>query len=303
MSALGMIFEIKRFAVHDGPGIRTTVFFKGCPLKCLWCHNPEGLSYEPEIAFLERKCVHCGECFCICPLGLHTENENGIHLINRSECTLCQTCVRNCMPQALKFYGTEYSADKIFEIVYADIDFYKQSGGGITCSGGEPLMQPDFLAAFLALCKNAGLNTAVDTSGYAKWSSFEKILPFTDIFLFDIKHMDTEAHKKMTGVDNGLIHENLQKLAEYKAAVEIRMPIIPELNDSEKNILQTAAFLKTIKTIKQVRLLPYHALAGSKYSSIGKEHNMPAPSDNINEKLHYVSEILKSEGVPVANLP
>ena len=296
----GKIFEIKRFAVHDGPGIRTTVFFKGCPLKCIWCHNPEGLARETEIALLERKCAHCGECFLACPHGLHKTGENGTHTINREDCTLCLACTKACMPQALKVYGIEYTAEDLLKLVYADLDFYKQSGGGITCSGGESLMQPDFLAAFLSLCKKAGLHTAVDTSGYAGWLSFEKILPFTDLFLYDIKHMDTEEHKKLTGVGNRLIHENLERLSECGAAVEIRIPVIPNLNDGEENILQAAKFLKGIKTIKLIRLLPYHALSGSKYASIGKEHRMPDPGMDVHASIRRYFDILENAGLPVA---
>ena len=252
----GRIFEIKRFAVHDGPGIRTTVFFKGCPLRCVWCHNPEGISNEPEIAFLEGKCVKCGECFSACPRGLHETGRDGAHRFQRKGCTACLSCVSACMPGALKPYGTETNVRDLLDIVRADTDFYYRSGGGVTCSGGEPLTQPDFLAAFLSGCKEAGLHTAVDTSGFAPWEAFQRILPFTDLFLYDVKHMDPLAHRKLTGQDNRLILGNLRELSARGAAIEIRMPVIPGLNDDERTIRQTAAFLKNIKTLTRIRVLP-----------------------------------------------
>ena len=295
--SVGRIFEIKRFAVHDGYGIRTTVFFKGCPLNCVWCHNPEGLSYEPELALLERKCVGCGECVGACSKKLHTIDTEGIHAINRDDCTFCLSCINGCMHDALKFYGKEYTTGELYKIVAADIDFYQQSGGGITCSGGEPLMQVDFLSAFLKKCKEAGVHTAVDTSGYAEWKAFEKVLEFTDIFYYDIKHMDPIRHKELTGVDNNLILNNLVKLSDTGASIEIRMPVIPGSNDDDVNIRQTAGFLKSIKGLTLVRPLPYHALSESKYTAIGKSNNMPAAAGNENEATQRVCNILIEEGL------
>jgi len=295
----GRIFEIKRFAVHDGPGIRTTVFLKGCPLSCLWCHNPEGISDEPEIAFHERKCMQCGDCFMTCPFGLHSIDENGTHTIKREACRLCRLCVDTCMPQALRCFGTEYSPEALFEIAVADIDFYKQSGGGVTCSGGEPLMQADFTAEFLSICKASEIHTAVDTSGCAPWQAFEKVLPVTDIFLYDLKHMDPVEHKKLTGADNRQLLENLRKLSEQGMPVEVRIPILPGLNSGEQNILQTAKFLKTIKSLTQIRVLPYHALSGSKYSAIGRPCHMPTATGRENIAVQQVVEAFGRENLPV----
>ena len=295
--SLGRVFEIKRFAVHDGHGIRTTFFFKGCPLYCIWCHNPEGLSQEPEIALLERKCVKCSECVTSCMNGLHIIDNDAVHLITREGCTFCLDCVNACMADALKLYGKEYTVNELCKIAASDIDFYNQSGGGITCSGGEPLMQADFLEDFLSLCKEKALHTAVDTSGHASWLDFEKILPFTDIFYYDIKHMEPARHKELTGMDNNLILENLQKLSETGAAVEVRIPVIPGLNDDEENIQQTADFLKSIKTLKIVRPLPYHALSMSKYTSIGKNHTMPAATGKEYEAARHVCDIISKNGL------
>ena len=299
MMKTGRIFEIKRFAVHDGPGIRTTIFFKGCPLRCLWCHNPEGLDNKPEIALLERKCIGCGSCFEVCPNGVHERSANGEHLIHRSRCTGCNACIDACLPGALKWYGKEYTAEELFEIVLKDSGFYSESGGGVTCSGGEPLMQAEVVAELFKLCREAGIRTALDTSGCASWEAFEHVLPFVDLYLFDIKHMNSDEHRKLTRVDNRLILGNLNKLFEIGKEVEIRMPVIPGLNDSEENLVQTADFLAGAETLKKICPLPYHALSGSKYASIGITHEMPKANGNELELANKVCSYFESRGLPV----
>jgi len=203
------------------------------------------------------------------------------------------------MPQALKLYGVEYSTEELYKIATEDVDFYKVSGGGVTCSGGEPLMQAGFIAEFLSMCKGGGFHTAVDTSGYAAWQAFEKLMPYTDLFLYDIKHMDPFEHKRLTGMGNRLILDNLIKLSQNGAAVEIRIPVVPSYNDGEQNILQTAQFLKSIATLTKVRLLPYHALAGSKYASIGKGHSLPAAEGEGHDAVKKVYAAFDSMGLPV----
>jgi pyruvate formate lyase activating enzyme len=197
------------------------------------------------------------------------------------------------MPRARVLYGTEYTADELFRGVLADTDFYKASGGGITCSGGEPLMQAEFLADFLSLCKKAGLHTAVDTSGAVPWSKFEKVLPYTDLFLYDIKHMDTQEHKRLTGVGNERILENLQRLCERGAPVEIRIPVIPGLNDGEDNLRQMELYFSTLKTLTAIIPLPYHALSGSKYSAIGKKSFMPEATGEEYAAAQRVSDFFR----------
>ena len=295
----GSVFEIKRFAVHDGPGIRTTVFFKGCPLSCVWCHNPEGIAAKAEIAFLERKCEGCGDCFDACPRRLHSIGENGGHNVDRASCVLCGDCVNACMPRALKLYGKEYTPRVLLSVVASDMDFFKRSGGGVTCSGGEPLSQPAFVAEFLGLCKEAGIHTAVDTSGYAPWSCFESILKVTDIFLFDIKHMDPAKHKELTGADNRLILDNLRELSKTGVPIEIRIPVLPLINDGDENIALTAELLKSLPSLTLIRPLPYHALSGSKYAAIGRECHMPGASGGELAAAVKVSELLRLEGLPV----
>jgi len=205
------------------------------------------------------------------------------------------------MPQAIRVYGTLYTPEELLKIAVTDMEFYWQSGGGITCSGGEPMMQADFLYSFLKLCKEAGLHTAVDTSGYASWQSFIKIIPVTDIFLYDIKHLDPQAHYKLTGADNKLIIENLQKLSDYGIPVEIRIPVIPKINDSDDHIKKIIELLKKLETITLIRPLPYHALSGSKYASIGKsgENRMPPSTGLEHEAAGHVRKILKDNGFPV----
>ena len=297
----GLVFEIKRFAVHDGPGIRTTVFLKGCPLRCAWCHNPEGISFEPEIAVLERRCEGCGACFAACPRGLHTVDPSGVHRIDRSHCDMCGACVKACLPQALKLFGVRYTPEELLGIVKADIDFYNQSGGGVTCSGGEALAQPDFTAAFLRLCKEAGIHTAVDTAGLAPWRSFEAALPYTDLFLYDIKHMSPAKHLELTGADNRLILENLASLSRHGSPVEIRLLVIPGYNDDEDNLRRTAELLKEIRSLTLIRPLPYHALSGSKYAAIGDEYRFIGATGGELDAAKRVGLYLEREGLPVAH--
>ena len=295
---MGKIFDIKRFAVHDGPGVRTTVFFKGCPLNCLWCHNPEGISFETELAYLYRRCVACGECVSACPQGLHTLKD-GVHTMRREGCTLCMRCANVCLPGALKRYGMEYTVEELLAIVLKDRDFYRESGGGVTCSGGEPLAQADFAAAFLMACKANGLHTAVDTSGYAPWEAFSGVLPYTDLFLYDIKHMNAKIHTELTGVSNEPILANLRALAEYGKAVEVRVPVIPRLNDGKENIDSLGKFLGSISTLTAVRPLPYHALSGSKYAALGKTANMPPADGAEMDRAAHVADRLAEMGLAV----
>jgi glycyl-radical enzyme activating protein len=297
-SPTGRIFDIKRFAVHDGPGIRTTVFFKGCPLSCAWCQNPEGISPLPELAFTVQKCVGCGACVKACPVGAHSFPE-GVHMIDRSVCTRCGACVEACYPQALVLYGREITVDQLLSEVLTDREFYAQSGGGITLSGGDPLMQPDFCAAFLEACRKEGLHTALDTSGAVPWSAFENVLPHTNLMLYDLKHIDSVQHRSWTGAGNERILENLLTLGSMGTPVEVRIPCLPTMNDGE--VLEgIARFLLRIPTLTTVRLLPYHDFARSKFAAVGLKDTMPRiekPSPEVMERLRSA---VRSFGLPVA---
>ena len=271
------IFEVKRFAVHDGDGIRTTVFFKGCPLKCVWCHNPEGIDFKPQLAYYENKCIGCGKCVQVCPANAHGMNQG--HLFEREKCLACGKCADVCLGNALTFYGKEMSVDELLPMLLEDKDFYDNSDGGITLSGGECLLQADFCRELLKQLKSYGINTAVDTCGYVSKESFDKVIPYTDTFLYDIKAIDEETHIKCTGHSNKLILDNLTYIDSCNKNIEIRIPYVPGFNDGE--IEKISKFLNDIKNVRRVRVLPYHNYAGSKYLALGIDNNLPEklPSD------------------------
>ncbi len=277
------VFEIKRFAIHDGDGIRTTVFFKGCPLKCVWCHNPEGISSEAELGYYAHKCISCGACVKVCENGCHTVKDD-IHTFDREMCTACGKCESVCHGGALKLYGKEMTVDELCGILAEDKMFYDESGGGITLSGGECLMRSDFCAELLKRMKQSGISTAVDTSGFVSKKAIDAVFPYTDIFLYDIKAFDNETHKKATGVSNEPIFENLRYINEKGGKAEIRIPYVPEYNGSE--IEKIASFLSELKCITGVRVLPYHNYAASKYSALAKTNTLPnlLPTDEDIEK-------------------
>ena len=269
---MAKVFEIKRFAVHDGDGIRTTVFLKGCPLKCVWCHNPEGLTAKTELAYYAHKCVNCGECLKVCPSNAHYI-ENGAHKFDRSKCTACGKCVSECLGNALTLYGKDYTVGELLPLLIADKDFYTHSNGGVTISGGECLLHADFCLELLKELKKSGINTAVDTCGFVPKSAFEKVLPFTDTFLYDIKAYDESVHIECTGYSNKQILENLKFLDESGAKIEIRVPYVSNFNDNQ--IDKIGKFLAKLKNITKVRVLPYHNYAGSKYDSLGLKNTLP----------------------------
>lgn len=257
------IFDVKRYAVHDGPGIRTTFFFMGCPLRCLWCQNPESQKDETVITFTETKCIGCGRCAAVC------KNADASGMLRHSDCILCGKCVRNCPTGARAFGSTKYSPEDILAAVLPEKIFFDASGGGVTFSGGECMVHADFLERALCLLKENGISTCIDTCGAVPQRSFEKVLPFADLFLYDIKKIDPLLHKEYTGMDNTLILENLRFLAAKNKRIIIRVPLIPGYTDSKEDIQKIGAFLKEDLQGKIVRceLLPYNKLAGSKYGN------------------------------------
>lgn len=295
MSITGIVLEPKRFAVHDGPGIRTTVFLKGCPLHCIWCHNPESISPEPQLAYYAHKCIGCGECVPACPREAHSMSGDG-HEFKRNSCTACGTCETACLGKALKLYGKRMSPEELVALALEDRIFYEQSGGGVTLSGGEPLFQPEFCLELLKQLHAAGLHTALDTCCFVSRSSLEAALPVTDIFLVDFKHSDSAEHRKLTGQGNETILGNLRFLSEKKAEIEIRIPFVPGCNDSDANMEQTGEFLGGLN-IKSVKLLPYHALARTKYLSVGMRDTMPQVEPPAKERIARAVEILRNHGV------
>lgn len=284
------IFNIQKFSVNDGPGIRTTVFFKGCPLACAWCHNPESIHPHPELVCFDKKCMGCHLCLNVCKQSALLADGHKIK-IDRSKCIRCGTCTEVCPTEALQMAGKLMTLDEIMKEIEKDFVFYQQSGGGVTFSGGEPMVQIDALEALLKLSKARGLHTAVDTSGHAMWQDFERILDYTDLFLFDIKHLEEETHKHYTGVSNKIIIENLRQLSERKAAIGLRVPVIPGVNDGDAHIDALGMLLSSLH-IQRIFLLPYHGIARSKYERLGQSYSLegmaePTPLDmeNIKKRL------------------
>jgi len=268
----GTIFDIQRFSVDDGPGIRTVVFLKGCSMRCAWCHNPEGLQTFPEIMFYPQKCIGCGKCFEVCPNNCHT-GDAGERLFLRERCERCGECAKVCFSGALEVTGRSMTVCEVIGEVKKDDAYYQNSGGGVTFSGGEPLLQAEFLWELLIECKKAGLHCAVETAGNVPWAAFEKILPYVGLFLFDIKIIDEALHKKMTGTGNKLIIENLKKLAGEDTEIWVRTPEITGVSDTPEEKQKLANLFAELKAVKKHVYLPYHSLGESKYKSLG----LPVP--------------------------
>ena len=254
-----IIFDIERNSFVDGPGIRTTVFFKGCNLKCIWCHNPESQAFKPQMMFYRAKCKGCGKCKEICP--------------NPDNCILCGKCTFYCPLNAREICGKEYTVEEVFAEVIKDKAFYENSHGGVTLSGGECLLQADFCAELLKKLKEENIHTAVDTCGFVPKTAIDKVIPYTDLFLYDIKAIDEDVHIKCTGQSNKLILENLKYINSLEKNIEIRIPYIPDYNDNQ--IEKIAEFIKPLSSIKSVKILPYHNYADSKYDALSMENTLP----------------------------
>jgi len=266
-----IIFAIKRYALHDGPHIRTTIFLKGCPLNCHWCHNPEGIEKDINIVSVTDKCIKCGICIENCPSGALSFSSEGIER-NMELCSLCSSCVDTCPALSHEATGWKMSVKQLIGEIEKDMPFYDQSGGGVTFSGGEPLMQPDFLLNILQECGRLEIHRTIDTCGYAPTETLMSIAEQTELFLFDIKHMDSEKHRFYTGVPNELILHNLKSLSAAGHPVNARIPLICGVNDEEINIRATALFLSGCKTVQSVDILPYHSSAEAKYKKLGLEY-------------------------------
>jgi pyruvate formate lyase activating enzyme len=289
--------DIKRFAVHDGPGIRTTLFLKGCSLRCIWCHNPESRFMQPELAIHYPKCTCCGECAKVC--SCH-KIVNGVHEFDRANCKACGKCTEACPSGALELFGKTITADEAAAKLLEDRIFYADNGG-ITLSGGEPLLHCQFCAELLKMMKDEGLHCAVDTCGNVPWSAFETVLPFTDMFLYDFKCADSEKHRRLTGSGNELILENLKKLNGTGKNIEIRMIMVPEHNMSEDDLRAAGAFLAPLQNISAVRLLSYHSLARSKFQAVGHLDTMPDVPSPDAETLEKCADILRSYSINAVN--
>jgi glycyl-radical enzyme activating protein len=293
----GVIFNIQRFSVHDGPGIRTTVFMKGCPLKCVWCANPESQDFSPNLMARDILCTGCGACARVCPQSAITLSEKGRRKIDRRKCNDCMRCVDACSFQSLTICGRKMNVDGIMGEVLKDKIFYKNSDGGVTISGGEPLAQSAFALQLLKQCKAGGLHTALDTSGYGKWEDLEVLLPFTDVLLFDIKHLDSAKQKKATAVENEIILENLRKAAPL-ACLWLRVPLITGFNDSEKHIKEIALLGKEIGAQK-ISFLPYHEGGKSKNAQLGRRYHASKVKRPSERRIHSLQAAIEKEGLRV----
>lgn len=283
LDATGTIFDIKRFAIHDGPGIRTTVFTKGCPLNCAWCHNPESIRSQPEISFLPDRCIGCGHCFEACTHGAHRMNGRQ-RVYDRDRCVVCGDCAAGCYAEALEVVGCEVTVGEVIDEVERDRPFYDTSGGGMTISGGEPTAQFEFTEALLTEAKARNLHTCLDTSGLVAWEQLAKLLPVVDLWLYDLKDTDAERHKRFTGVDNELILANLRRLDEAGARLVLRCPMIPGINTEDAHLVAIAELVRALGNVSGVDLMPYHRLGLSKNDRMGYDRPVvtaqtPDPQD------------------------
>jgi len=292
----GIIAGIKRFETHDGDGIRKTLFLKGCPLKCKWCHNPETISPKPQLAYLAEKCIGCGECVTVCPINAHGFSE-GKHFYDRSRCLSCGRCTDVCLGEALALYGERITPGKALTLLLEDKIFYDSSGGGVTLSGGEPLLQPDFCMELLRSLKKEGVHTAVDTSGFAKREALDKIIDYTDIFLYDIKFYDEIKHIRYTGQSNKIILDNFGYINMRAKPVDVRIPFLPGVNDDQIELI--GRFLTAFENVVKVTLVPYHDFASGKYIALEMENELPdvRPPDNL--RIADAVDNLKKYGLTV----
>jgi pyruvate formate lyase activating enzyme len=291
-----VVLSIARMTLHNGPGIRTLILFKGCPLCCIWCSTPEGQKEEPEIAIYPSKCIHCDRCVPVC-------FSHAIHLtpetisINRSQCDSCGRCADVCHPEAITRLGQRMTVEELVEEAKKDMVFYKHSGGGVTLSGGEPLLDTDFTLQLLQALKEKGVNVGVDTCGHVPWGNIETMLPYIDFFLWDIKHMDSQKHREFTGVSNELILQNARSVSDRNIPLYIRVPIIPGYNDSEKNIKATCEFARGLSSLVEVDLLPLHHLGKARYDSLNRAYliaDVPLIPDSV---LQHMKQLVESYGL------
>ena len=285
----GMVFNIQRYSLHDGDGIRTIVFLKGCPLKCEWCSNPESQSIEPTVVFEATRCINCGKCMGICPTGARLNDDK--------QCEVCGKCVKACPTGALEVIGREMTVDEVVNEVEKDRSFFENSNGGVTISGGEPLQQPDFTRALIEQFKKRYIDVAIETCGYDRWDDLKSIAELCDTVLYDIKHMDSEVHMKFTGVPNELILENAAKVADINQNTIFRIPLLGGINADEENISAVGDYAKEIG-VREIHLLPYHRLGEAKYRKLGMEYKCEAytPDDDTIDKL---KRLLEGKGLKV----
>ena len=295
----GRIFDIKRYSIHDGPGIRTTVFLKGCALGCQWCHNPESIEARPELMHWPSRCRRCHACIKACPIAALSKDPSGAVLADRSKCDLCGRCAEACLYDAMQIVGREMSVEDVLAEIERDRVFFEQSGGGVTLSGGDPLVQAPFAEAVLEACRARGLHTAIDTAGFASNGALDRLARHADLVLFDLKVMDPEKHQAFTGVPNAPILENLKGLVASGREVWVRIPLVPGVNDDDVNIRQTIDFVRSLGSVRRIGLLPYHAGGLDKARRIGQESHFRKFESPSEERLAEIEAAFRDAGFDV----
>jgi len=305
----GLVFNLQRFSIHDGPGIRTTVFLKGCPLRCFWCHNPEGLHPRIEVQFTPSRCIGCGACVLACQHGAQELGPNG-RLYHRDRCATCGACVAECFAEALQFSGRAMTVEQVMAEVLRDRAFYESSGGGVTLSGGEPLLQPVFTLALLQACRAAGLHTAIETTTQTRWENLHALLPFVDLFMVDIKHLDSARHQAATGVPNRRILANIRRLSATGQPILFRVPVVPTVNATVPEIQAIAEFVRELSAARPagapalaLELLPFHRLAADKYTSLGLDDRAAHLTPPDKAAMAELIQAARAVGVPVTGAP
>jgi len=308
----GLVCNIQRFSVHDGPGIRTTVFLKGCTLRCFWCHNPESIRPKLELQLHMDRCISCGECIRVCPTGAQTVTADGEMVFYREKCTACGACVEVCYAGARELSGRELSAEEVVDEILQDRAFYDNSGGGVTLSGGEPVFQPEFSKEILVRCREEGIHTAIETAGNVSWERLSDLLTLTDMVMMDLKHMDSDKHKRAVGAPNELLKANARRISETDKPIIFRTPVVPTVNATTEEIGAIAVFVRELQDHRaaiygeaaapiSLELLPFHRMAGDKYNSLGLTYRAKDIEPPTKETMVALAESAAAYGITVKN--